>query len=652
MKSENPVLWSPSVGDVASSNMKAFMQSVAHRLSRAVKTLEDLHAWSIDDSEGFWCAIWEFCGVIGERGSSPYRTHPDTMWQAGWFPAASLNFAENLLRRQDDQEAIVFHGEGSVERRLSFKQLYNEVSRVRAALINCGVKPHDRVAGFMPNIPEAVVAMLATASIGAIWSSCSPDFGPAGVIDRFGQIEPKVLFSADSYEYNGRTHDCLSKLSDILADLPTVSQCVVVPYDSDNPVSLTDQRTTGLSEFLSPHQPKPINFPQLAFDHPLYIMFSSGTTGIPKCIVHGAGGTLLQHLKEHQLHSDIKPDDRMFYFTTCGWMMWNWLVTGLASQATILLFDGSPLHPRSALFNLAETEKVTFFGTSAKYIEAIQKAGLEPGRTHNLSALRTIASTGSPLSPESFDYIYEHVKEDVCLSSISGGTDIVSCFVGGNPIGDVRRGEIQARGLGMAVEVFDDEGCPIIGQPGELVCTQSFPSQPTSFWNDPNNARYRNAYFERFDGVWHHGDWLECTERGGFIIHGRSDAVLNPGGVRIGTAEIYRQVERIDAVLESIAVGQDWEGDVRVLLFVKLRDGIQLDDDLKTAIRTTIREHTSPRHVPAVICSVADIPRTRSGKIVELAVRDTIHGRPVRNKEALSNPEALSLFADRAELQS
>lgn len=651
MSPENPVLWSPSRGCVASSNVKAFMQAVAHRLNRAMKSYDELHAWSIEDTEAFWSEIWGFCEVIGQIGAPPYRTNPDTMWKAGWFPSATLNFTENLLRRSDDQVAIIFRGEGKVHRQLTFQQLNDEVSRTRAGLLSCGVEVNDRVAGFMPNIPETIIAMLATASIGAIWSSCSPDFGPAGVVDRFGQIEPKVLFSADSYEYNGRTHDCLTKLDEILSLLPTVSTCVVVPYDSENPRHLSNDKTTSIAEFTAPHSASSIDYPQLPFDHPLYIMFSSGTTGVPKCIVHGAGGTLLQHLKEHQLHADIKPDDRMFYFTTCGWMMWNWLVTGLASNATILLFDGSPLHPRSALFDLAELERATFFGTSAKYIEAIQKTGFRPAETHKLESLRTIASTGSPLSPDSFEYIYRHVKEDVCLSSISGGTDIVSCFVGGNPIGDVRRGEIQARGLGMAVEVYNDAGYPITGKPGELVCTKSFPSQPTSFWNDADDARYHSAYFEYFEGIWHHGDWLEATERGGFIIHGRSDAVLNPGGVRIGTAEIYRQVERIDAVLESIAVGQDWDGDVRVILFVKLRKGVSLNDSLKSEIRTTIREHTTPRHVPAIVLAVDDIPRTRSGKIVELAVRDTIHGRPIRNKDALANPEALDLFANRQELQ-
>jgi acetoacetyl-CoA synthetase len=570
---------------------------------------------------------------------------------ARFFPEARLNYAENLLRRRDDGDALVFRGEDKVRRRLRHGQLYDLVSRLAAAMRAAGVKPGDRVAGFVPNLPETIASMLAAASIGATWSSCSPDFGVQGVLDRFGQIAPKLLITADGYHYGAKSFDSLARIGECLKQLPSVERVVVLPYLSEALDLAALPKAVRLADFIAGFPASEIEFTRLPFDHPLFIMYSSGTTGVPKCIVHGAGGTLLQHLKEHQLHSDIKPGDRQFYFTTCGWMMWNWLVSGLAAGATLLLYDGSPFHPDgNVLFDFAEAERCTFFGTSAKFIDACAKAAIAPVENKELGALRTVASTGSPLLPEGFDYVYAKIKKDVCLSSISGGTDIVSCFVLGNPIGPVWRGEIQCRGLGMKVEVRNDEGKPVVGEKGELVCAAPFPSMPVGFWNDPDGQKYFNAYFARFPNVWCHGDYVELTRHGGMIIYGRSDAVLNPGGVRIGTAEIYRQVEQLPEVLESIVVGQDWEGDVRVVLFVRLQNGVALDEALAKKIAQQIRRNTTPRHVPARILQVADIPRTKSGKIVELAVRDVIHGRQIKNREALANPEALELFRNRAEL--
>ncbi len=611
------------------------------------RSYAELHAWSIEHAEDFWNLVWEFGEVRGER-RGPTLVDGQRMPGAQWFPQARLNYAENLLRRRDDADAIVFWGENRIRRRLSHQNLYILVSRLAQALADAGVGPGDRVAGYLPNLPEAAAAMLATASLGAIWSSCSPDFGVQGVLDRFGQIAPKVLFCADGYLYGGKEFDCQEKVAAVLERLPSVEECVVVDY-------LGAPATAGSSlyEFLEPFDAQEMRYAPLAFNHPLYILYSSGTTGVPKCIVHGAGGTLLQHLKEHRLHSDVKPGDRLFYFTTLGWMMWNWLVSGLASGATLLLYDGSPFVQRGrTLFDLADAEGMTHFGTSAKFIDAIAKAGLKPKQTHRLERLRAVLSTGSPLAPEGFDYVYGNVKDDVCLSSISGGTDIVSCFVLGNPAGPVWRGEIQAKGLGMAVEVFDEQGRSVTGEKGELVCTRPFPSMPAGFWNDPDGAKYRAAYFEKYPNVWRHGDWCEITEHGGIVIYGRSDAVLNPGGVRIGTAELYRQVERLPEVLESLVIGQEWEGDTRVVLFVKLQEGLTLEEQLILKIKGRIRENTTPRHVPAKIVQVADIPRTKSGKIVELAVREVVHGRPVKNLEALANPEALEHFRGRSELAS
>jgi acetoacetyl-CoA synthetase len=572
---------------------------------------------------------------------------------ARFFPDARLNFAENLLRRPDERVAIVFSGEGRASETLTREDVYREVSRLAQALRDAGVGPGDRVAAYLPNIPAAVIGMLAAATLGAIWSSCSPDFGVQGVLDRFGQIAPKVLLAADGYVHGGRVHDSLKRLEPILSGLPSVGRAIIVPYVAETPAIQGLRGAVDWTSLLSAFPPRPIEFEPWPFDQPLYILYSSGTTGAPKCILHGAGGTLLQHLKEHQLHCDIRPGDRVFYFTTLGWMMWNWLVSALASEATIVLYDGSPFHPDgNVLFDFADETGITLFGTSAKFIASVEKAGLAPIETHRLDSLRTITSTGSPLAPESFDFVYRRIKHDVHLASISGGTDIVSCFVLGNPIGPVWRGEIQARGLGMDVDVFDESGQPVRQQKGELVCRRPFPSMPLGFWNDPDGRKYRAAYFDRFGGAWCHGDWAEITDHQGVVIYGRSDATLNPGGVRIGTAEIYRQVEQVEEVVESLVVGQDWQGDQRVVLFVRLREGISLDADLESRIRQKVRENTTQRHVPARIVQVADIPRTKSGKIVELAVRDVVHGRPVRNREALANPDALELFRNLPQLES
>ncbi|HUN69044.1 MAG TPA: acetoacetate--CoA ligase [Burkholderiales bacterium] len=633
-------LWTPSPERAARTNMARFMARAGISGS-----YDALHRWSVRESEKFWSLLWDFCEVRGAKGARTL-VDGDRMPGAKWFPDGRLNFAENLLRERGEADAIVFWGEDRIKRRLSRSELHDLVSRLQQALAAAGVGKGDRVAGYLPNLPESVAAMLATSSLGAIWSSCSPDFGVQGVLDRFGQIEPKVLFCADGYLYGGKEFDAQDKAQEILSKLPTVRQCVVVPY-----IGAELKVGISLENFVSPFSPEEVQFEQVEFNHPLYILYSSGTTGVPKCIVHGAGGTLLQHLKEHALHSDVKPGDRVFYFTTLGWMMWNWLASGLAAGATLLLYDGSPFAARGrVLFDFADAEGMTHLGTSAKFIDAIAKIRLKPAATHRLEALRAVLSTGSPLAPEGFDYVYANIKRDVCLSSISGGTDIVSCFVLGNPMGAVWRGEIQAKGLGMAIEVFDENGASIEKAKGELVCTRPFPSMPLGFWNDPGDAKFRAAYFEKYPNVWRHGDWCELTAHGGMIIYGRSDAVLNPGGVRIGTAEIYRQVEQLDEVVESLVIGQDWEGDVRVVLFVKLQEGLALDEKLVSRIKQRIRDNTTPRHVPDKVVQVADIPRTKSGKIVELAVRDVVHGRQVKNLEAMANPEALEQFRARPEL--
>jgi len=646
-------MWRPSQERIAQANLTRFIREARSRYGIAASDYPQLYEWSIREPEQFWGLLWSYCGVIGDCGSSRVLVDGDRMPGAKWFPDARLNFAENLLRRSDSDIAIVFRGEAGANSTLTYSDLYDQVSRLAQALRAEGVVAGDRVAGYLPNIPETVVAMLATTSIGAIWSSCSPDFGLQGVLDRFGQIQPKILFSADGYYYGGKTIDVLPRLREVVEKLPTVERVIVVPYLAAQADVSAIRAAVLLDGCTRGFDPARIEFERLPFDHPLYILYSSGTTGVPKCIVHGAGGTLLQHLKEHRLHADVKRGDRLFYFTTCGWMMWNWLVSGLASEATLMLYDGSPFAGENRiLFDYAQDERINIFGTSAKYIDACAKLALEPAKTHDLSSVRTILSTGSPLAPEGFDYVYRHVKADVQLASISGGTDIISCFALANPIGPVWRGELQARGLAMKVEVYDEDGRSVRQQKGELVCTAPFPSMPVGFWNDPDGAKYRAAYFERFPGIWSHGDYVELTAHDGLIIYGRSDAVLNPGGVRIGTAEIYRQVERMDEVVESLAIAQEWESDVRVVLFVRLREGLSLDDALAERIRRQIRENTTPRHVPARIVQVEDIPRTKSGKIVELAVRNVVHGRPVKNVEALANPEALAHYKDRPELQA
>jgi acetoacetyl-CoA synthetase len=631
---------------------------VAFMKAAGFDNYRDLYDWSILHPEEFWPAMWKFARVIADEHDDrePWdevvhgldrMAPPDHDLGPRWFLGARLNFAENLLRYNDDDDAIVAWNEKGRQRSLSWKQLHDEVARVAAALREHGIRPGDRVAAFMPNIPEAVIAMLATASIGGVWSSCSPDFGVQGVLDRFGQIEPKILFCADSYTYSGKKIDCLARAADVADRITSIEHVVVVAYGDRQPDISGVPRSQPWSEF-SESSWGTVEFERLPFDHPLYILYSSGTTGLPKCMVHGAGGTLLQHYKELLLHTDLKRDDRVFYFTTLGWMMWNWLMSALAVGSTVVLYDGAPFPPEAdMLWRMADEEKLTVFGTSARYLAMCEKNGIEPS-SHDLSALRTILSTGSPLAIHSFDWVYAKVKRDVHLASISGGTDIVSCFAGGNPAAPVYRGELQCRALGMAVHVFDESGAPVIGEPGELVCTRPFVSMPTGFWNDSDNSKYRAAYFAKFPGVWCHGDWCEITEHDGMIIYGRSDATLNPGGVRIGTAEIYRQIELLPEIVESVAVGQEIHGsgtgDVQIVLFVRLREGETLDDSLRDRIRRQIRDNTSPLHVPKKIIQVADIPRTISGKISELAVRDTIHGRRVSNTEALANPGSLDLF--------
>ncbi|CAH2602240.1 Acetoacetyl-coenzyme A synthetase [Rhodovastum atsumiense] len=643
------ILWQPSPEQIGHTQIRQFAVAAGFTGADAE---ERLWQWSADQPAAFWEAIWTTMGVRAARPAEVVLENPTAMPGARWFVGARLNYAENLLRRRDDTPALIFRGEDGSRREVSWACLHEEVARIAAALRSAGVGVGDRVGAYLPNLPEAVIAMLATSSLGAVWSSCSPDFGVPGVLDRFGQIEPKVLVAVDGYHYAGKAIDITAKVQEVRAALPSVRQVIVVPF-------LDPRRDAGFvadglrwDEAGRGEVPE-LTFAQLPFNHPLYVLYSSGTTGKPKAIVHGQGGTLLQHLKEHRLHSDIRPGERVFYFTTCGWMMWNWLVGALAAEATLVLFDGNPFHPGpEALWQLAEQEQVAVFGISAKYIDTLRKYDYRPREGFHLKAMRAILSTGSPLLPESFDYVYKSVKREVQLISMSGGTDIISCFVLGNPAGPVRRGEIQMRGLGMAVEIWNDEGRPVRGEKGELVCTKPFPCMPLGFWNDPDGTRYRAAYFEKFPGVWCHGDYAELTESGGIIIHGRSDAVLNPGGVRIGTAEIYRQVERIDEVLEALCVGQDWDGDVRVVLFVRLRPGVTLDDPLRERIRRRIRDHASPRHVPARIIQVTDLPRTLSGKITELAVRDVIHGRRVKNTEALQNPDALAAFRDLPELRN
>ncbi|HDS0928193.1 TPA: acetoacetate--CoA ligase [Pseudomonas putida] len=649
----NDVLWRPSTTQIEASRMDAFRRRVNLRYNLQLDDYQALHGWSIEQRADFWQTLAEFFHVHWHTPPSQVLSEGPQMPDAQWFANATLNFAEHLLRRHDDRPAVVAVREDGQREVFSHAELAAQVAGLQTAFKAAGIVPGDRVAAIMPNTWQTLVAMLACTSLGAVWSSSSPEFGVHGIIDRFGQIEPKLLIVCAGYQYAGKAIDQVTKVNQVCAQLPGLEQLIVVPHTRKG-TRADEFQAANVSlwdDFFQPGgEPR---FTPLPFDHPLYILYSSGTTGVPKCIVHRAGGVLLQHLKEHGLHNDLKADDVLFYYTTCGWMMWNWLASGLAVGATLVLYDGSPFHPGPGrLLDLIEAEGIHAFGTSAKYLAALEQAGLEPATSHCLTSLRLLMSTGSPLSPHSYDYVYDKIKADLWLVSMSGGTDIVSCFVLGNPTLPVRRGEIQCKGLGMAVEVWNEQGQPVVDEKGELVCTRNFPSMPLGFWNDPDGRRYQDAYFSQFPGVWAQGDYAEQRASGGMVIHGRSDAVLNPGGVRIGTAEIYRQVEKVEQVVESVAIGQDWNGDVRVVLFVRLHDGLQLDEALRQQIRQVIRQYTTPRHVPAVIAQVSDIPRTISGKLVELAIRDVVHGRPVKNTDALANPEALEQFRDRAELKS
>ena len=648
----NRLLWQPSDQRKTNTNMYHFMSYVNSRHGKSFARYDDLYQWSIEQGGAFWASLWDYVEVIHSRLYDQVVDEIDKMPGARWFEGARLNFAENLLRYRDDRIALSFKGESRPTLSISYNQLYRQVARLANSLRAMGIQSGDRIAGFMPNMIETVVAMLAVTSIGAIWSSCSPDFGIKGVLDRFGQIEPRILFTADGYFYNGKEFDSLKRISEIIKELPSIEKIVVVPYKDMEP-DIASVRNTVLFEDFLVREAEDLRFEQLPANHPLYILYSSGTTGVPKCIVHGAVGTLLQHIKELKLHSDVKREDTIFYFTTCGWMMWNWLVSSLSLGARVFLYDGSPSHPDpGAMWRMVQDEKITIFGTSAKYLAALEKAGVKPRESFDLTSLKAILSTGSPLSAESFEFVYRDIKEDLCLSSISGGTDIISCFALGNPMGGVYASELQCRGLGMKVEAYDEQGNSVIGQKGELVCTMSAPSMPIYFWKDSNYSKYREAYFDVYPGVWLHGDYIEITEHGGVIIYGRSDATLNPGGIRIGTAEIYRQVESIPEIVDSLVVGQDWDGDVRIVLFVKLREDIKLTSQLVGKIKTTIRENCTPRHVPAKYLAVADIPYTISGKKVELAVQNILHGREVKNKDALANPEALDCYVDLPELKT
>ena len=646
-------LWSPPQGAANTSRMAQFMAEINAEFGANLQSFADLHGFSVRETEAFWSKAWDFLGVIGDKGAGPVLKLGERFEEAKFFEGARLNYAENLLRKNDDNNALIFWGEDKVKKTLTWAELHAAVSRAQQFLRAQGVREGDRVAALMPNKPEAIVGLLAASSLGAIWSSASPDFGVQGVLDRFGQIEPKVLIACDGYYYRSKALPIGDKVAEIIAQIPSIESALIVSYLGDKqPILQRTAKAKAWRETLGAFEAKPVEFNRLPFSHPAYILYSSGTTGTPKCIVHSAGGSLIQLMKEHQLHCDLRDGDRLFYFTTLGWMMWNWLVTGLASGATLALYDGSPFHPDgNILFDYADEAGINVFGTSAKWIDSVKKAGLRPRETHKLKTMRMMISTGSPLSPESFEFVYDDVKPDIDLASISGGTDICSCFVLGNPLLPVYSGEIQGPGLGMAVDVFDETGQRMPTGTGELVCTKPFPSMPVGFWNDPGRARYHNAYFERFPGVWHHGDFAEWTEHGGIVIQGRSDATLNPGGVRIGTAEIYRQVEQLDEVKEAIVIGQTWDRDVRVVLFVVMNEGHSLDDALRRKIKLQIKNGASPRHVPAIIVQVPDIPRTKSGKITEIAVRDMVHGREVKNQEALANPQALDYYRDLEELR-
>ncbi len=644
-------LWQPSQSRVENSQLHKFTQEVNQRFGLSLNDYSDLYQWSVENDQDFWSLMWDYGGIIADQKGDTVLVDGDKMPGARWFPDSKLNFAENLMKYRDDRTALVFRGEKGQRTTITYAELYTKVAQLAAGLKKAGIGKGDRVAGFVPNCAETVISMLATTSLGAVWSSCSPDFGINGVLDRFGQIKPKVLFTTDGYYYSKKTLNSLERVEGILQHLPEIEHVVVIPFVEETPEIGNINNGILLGDFIDQDATE-VEFERVSFDHPLYIMYSSGTTGVPKCIVHSVGGTLIQHLKEHILHTDVTRDDVLFYYTTCGWMMWNWLVSGLATGCTVLLYDGSPFHPRpNILWNIAEEEGISIFGTSAKYIAALEKVGEKPRETHNLEKLKAVLSTGSPLAHESFEYVYRDIKADLCLSSISGGTDIVSCFALGCPTRPVYAGELQCRGLGMAVDIYGDTGEPVRGDKGELVCAKPFPSMPIGFWNDDKGEKYHSAYFDTFDNIWAHGDYAEVTENDGLIIHGRSDAVLNPGGVRIGTAEIYRQVEKVDQVMESLCIGQDWQDDVRVVLFVRMKEGESLNADIEKEIKDTIRANTTPRHVPAKVIEITDIPRTISGKIVELAVRNVVHNRPVKNTDALANPEALDLYKDLPQLQ-
>ncbi|RLB02203.1 MAG: acetoacetate--CoA ligase [Deltaproteobacteria bacterium] len=646
------LLWKPSEERIKNTNMYRFMNFINEKFNEDFTEYEPLYKWSVDNIPDFWASMWEFVDIKHSKKYDEVVDDPYKMPGAKWFSGAKLNFAENLLRYRDDQVALIFKSEAEESVKMTYAELYNEVAKVAKSLKDLGVQIGDRVVGFMPNMPQTIVAMLAAASLGATWSSCSPDFGIKGVLDRFGQIQPKVLFTADGYFYKGKKFDSLERITNILKELPTTEKVVVVPYTQDQPDISGVPNAVYFDDFKASEDNLEIDFVQLPFEHPHYIMYSSGTTGLPKCMVQSAGGVLINHLKELVVHTDLKREDTIFYFTTCGWMMWNWLTSSLAVGASLVLFDGNPFYPDpGALWKMAEEEKITVFGTSAGYISALMNAGVQPGKTYNLEPLKAVLSTGSPLSEEGFEYIYQEVKEDLQLASISGGTDINGCFALGNPMGPVYAGWLQCRGLGMKVEAWDENGKPVFNQKGELVCTAAAPSMPIYFWNDPDNKKYLSAYFDVYPGVWRHGDFIEIHEEGRVKIYGRSDATLNPGGVRIGTAEIYRQVEQLKEIADSIVVGQEWKNDVRVILFVKMAEGYELTDELKKKIRDVIRTNASPRHVPAKIIAVPDIPYTLNMKKVELAVKNVIHGKPVLNKDALSNPEALDYYKDIKELQ-
>ncbi|MDA8140973.1 MAG: acetoacetate--CoA ligase [Desulfobacteraceae bacterium] len=646
------LLWQPSKERIESSNLRRFMQTIQQWSGIQFSSYGPLYQWSIDHIPEFWDAMWKFAAI---KASQPYTQvvdNPARLPGACWFSGARLNFAENLLRHRDQKTALIFRGEDRVVLKVSYAQLYDEVARLARALKTAGIQAGDRVAGFMPNLPHTVIAMLAAASMGAVWSSCSPDFGIKGVLDRFGQIKPTILFAANGYWFKGQRVDCLGRIAEIRKALPDLRQVVVVPYTDPKPALDTIPNAVLWDNFRAKEDNLFIEFAQLPFEHPLYIMFTSGTTGLPKCMVQSAGGILINHMKELLLHADLKRGDTIFYFTTCGWMMWNWLISSLAVGATVVLYDGNPFHPGpDALWKMAQEEKISIFGTSAGYIAALQNSGLKPKEVCELVALRTILSTGSPLSVEGFEFVYDHIKSDLQLASISGGSDINGCFAGGNPIGPVYAGELQCRGLGMKVLAYDENGQPVTNQQGELVCAAASPSMPIYFWDDPDGKKYKSAYFDHFPNVWRHGDFIEINDHGGVVIYGRSDATLNPGGVRIGTAEIYRQMESLPEIADSLVIGQNWKGDVRVVLFVKTAPGVELNDALKQKIKTLLRTNASPRHVPAKIIAVPAIPYTLNMKKVELAVKKIIEGQPVLNKDALSNPEVLEYFAGLKELE-